>query len=67
MPDKPPLEGLDTTQARARILSRIRAAQGRPAQAKAREEELNYNYMAQKVVGPQPPVGEDLVARFVAV
>lgn len=66
MSDKPPLEGLDTTQARDRILSRIRAAQGRPAQAKAREEELNYNYMAQKVVGPQPPVGEDLVARFVA-
>ncbi len=66
MSDKPPLEGLDTTQARDRILSRIRAAQGRPAQAKAREEELNYNYMAQKVVGPQPSVGEDLVARFVA-
>lgn len=66
MSDKPPLEGLDTAQARARILSRIRAAQGRPAQARAREEELNYNYMAQKVVGPQPSVGEDLVAHFVA-
>lgn len=65
MPDKPPLDSLDTRHARRRILSRIRAAQGRPDQAKDREEELNYNYIAQRPVGPQPDAGTDLVGRFV--
>lgn len=66
MPDKPPLDGLDTQASRQRILSRIRAAQGRPAQAKDREEELNINYVAQKPIGPQPEIGVDLPARFIA-
>ena len=66
MSDKLPLEGLDTQASRKRILSRIRAAQGRPAQAKDREEELNINYVAQKPIGPQPEVGSDLLARFIA-
>ncbi|MEN9759143.1 MAG: hypothetical protein RLZZ281_549, partial [Pseudomonadota bacterium] len=65
MSEKPTIEGLDTAAARERILSRVRAAQGRPEQAKAREEELNYNYVSQKVVGPQPDVGDDLLGRFV--
>lgn len=66
MSDKPPLHGLDTQASRQRILSRIRAAQGRPAQAKDREEELNINYVAQKPIGPQPDIGADLPARFIA-
>jgi L-lactate dehydrogenase complex protein LldG len=66
MSTQPPHDPLDTQDARSRILSRIRAAQGRPDQAKDREEELNYNYMAQKPSGPKPPIGDDLVARFVA-
>ena len=65
MSTQSPQDPLDTQDARARILSRIRAAQGRPDQAKDREEELNYNYVAQKPSGPKPPVGDDLVARFV--
>lgn len=65
MSDKSPLDSLDTQASRKRILSRIRAAQGRPAQAKDREEELNINYVAQKPIGPQPDVGDDLVARFI--
>lgn len=66
MSDKPPLDGLDSQASRQRILSRIRAAQGRPAQAKDREEELNINYMAQKPIGPQPEIGPDLLARLIA-
>lgn len=65
MTPKPPLNGLDTSEARKRILSRIRAAQGRPKQAEDREEELNYNYVAQKPVGPQPNIGPDVMKRFV--
>lgn len=65
MSNKPPLDGLDTADSRKRILSRIRAAQGRAAQAKDREEELNYNYVAQKPSGPQPDIGPDLVQRFI--
>jgi L-lactate dehydrogenase complex protein LldG len=65
MSTQSPQDPLDTQDARTRILSRIRAAQGRPDQAKDREEELNYNYVAQKPSGPKPPVGDDLVARFV--
>ena len=65
MAEKPTIDGLDTSAARARILSRVRAAQGRPEQAKAREEELNFNYVSQKVAGPQPDVGDDLLGRFI--
>lgn len=66
MSTKPPSDALDTQQTRNRILSRIRAAQGRPEQAKAREEELTFNYIAQKPVGPQPEIGPDPLARFIA-
>jgi L-lactate dehydrogenase complex protein LldG len=65
MSDKSPFDNLDTSASRKRILSRIRAAQGRSAEAKDREEELNYNYMAQKPSGPQPDVGTDLLQRFI--
>ncbi len=65
MSSKPPTDILDTQQTRRRILSRIRAAQGRPDQAKAREEELTFNYIAQKPVGPQPELGADALARFI--
>jgi L-lactate dehydrogenase complex protein LldG len=65
MSSKPSSEVLDTSAARARILSRIRAAQGRPEQVKDREEELNLNYLAQKPVGPQPPIDNDPVERFI--
>jgi len=64
MSTKPSSDLLDTSQARAKILARIRSAQGRPDQAKDREEELSLNYIAQKPSGPQPPVGKDLVAQF---
>ena len=66
MAEKPTIDGLDTSAARERILSRVRAAQGRPEQAKAREVELNFNYVSQKVVGPQPDLGDDLLGRFIA-
>ena len=66
MAENPTIDGLDTSAARERILSRVRAAQGRPEQAKAREEELNFNYVSQKVVGPQPDLGDDLLGRFIA-
>lgn len=65
MSSKPPTDILDTQQTRRRILSRIRAAQGRPDQAKAREEELTFNYIAQKPVGPQPELGTDALTRFI--
>lgn len=65
MSNNSPLDGLDTSASRKRILSRIRAAQGRTSHAKDREEELNYNYVAQKPSGPQPDIGPDLVQRFI--
>jgi len=66
MSSKPPLGSLESDASRTRILSRIRSAQGRPEQAKQREEELSYNYIAQKPPGPQPEVDPDLMAQFVA-
>lgn len=56
---------LDTQSTRKRILARIRAAQGRPEQAKDREEEISLNYVAQRPIGPQPAIEGDLVARFI--
>jgi L-lactate dehydrogenase complex protein LldG len=66
MTSKPPIDALDTSQTRAKILARIRSAQGRPEQARVREEELSLNYMAQKPSGPQPPIDTDLLTRFIA-
>jgi L-lactate dehydrogenase complex protein LldG len=66
MSDNSPLDGLDTSAARQRILSRIRSAQGRSAEAREREEEINANYVALKPSGPRPELEADLLARFIA-
>jgi len=66
MSDQTPIDDLDTSASRRRILSRIRAAQGRTDHSREREEDSTRNYVAQKPIGPQPDVGDDLVARFVA-
>jgi L-lactate dehydrogenase complex protein LldG len=55
---------LDTTQARANILARIRAAQGRPAQPSEAERRAVEAYVARHPVAPQPTVGADRVAHF---
>lgn len=66
MSDQTPIDDLDTSASRRRILSRIRAAQGRTDHSREREEDSTRNYVAQKPIGPQPDVGDDLLARFVA-
>jgi L-lactate dehydrogenase complex protein LldG len=55
---------VDTTQARANILARIRAAQGRPAQASEAERRAVDDYVARHPIAPQPTVGEDRVVHF---
>lgn len=65
MSDQTPIDGLDTSESRRRILSRIRAAQGRTNHSREREEDSTRNYVAQRPVGPQPDIGEDHIARFV--
>jgi L-lactate dehydrogenase complex protein LldG len=65
MPDKSTLDALDTREARDRILARIRSAQGRPAAAKDREEELSQSYISLKPPGPQPGIQGSLVEQFV--
>lgn len=66
MSDKSTLDALDTAAAREKILSRIRTAQGRPAAAKDREEELSESYVALKPPGPQPQIQGSAVAQFIA-
>jgi L-lactate dehydrogenase complex protein LldG len=66
MSDKSTLDALDTREARDKILSRIRSAQGRPVTAKDREEELSQSYISLKPPGPQPPIQGSLVEQFVA-
>ncbi len=66
MPDKSTLDALDTAAAREKILSRIRTAQGRPAAAKDREEELSESYVSLKPPGPQPRIQGSLVDQFIA-
>jgi len=56
---------MDTTAARRSILARIRAAQGRGAAPEASEREAVADYLARHPEGPRPPLGDDLVGRFV--
>lgn len=66
MSEKSTLDALDTSAAREKILSRIRAAQGRPSVSKDREEELSESYVALKPSGPQPEIRGSLVEQFLA-
>lgn len=58
---------MDTSAARRKIFARIRAAQGRPAEAEAHEHDEAADYLARHPAGPRPPMPTDpdaLVARF---
>jgi L-lactate dehydrogenase complex protein LldG len=59
-------DALDTTANRARILSRIRSAQGRNAEASNTQRESIADWIAKRSIGPQPTVGADRVAHFEA-
>ncbi len=56
---------MDTTRARQAIFERIRKAQGRPAQVTDEERAAVRDYLAEHPIGPQPAVGNDLVAHFI--
>lgn len=56
---------MDTSAARRNILARIRAAQGRPAELADVEREHAADYVERHPAGPRPPLGNDLVSRFV--
>ena len=62
----PPSDPLDTRASRARILGRIRSAQGRNASPSASEREAVTDWIAKRSVGPQPTVSADRVAHFEA-
>ena len=55
---------MDTSAARAAILSRIRQAQGRPEQVADTEYQQAKQYLAASNPGPRPDLGTDLVGRF---
>lgn len=55
---------MDTSAARAAILSRIRQAQGRPEQVADTEYQQAKQYLAASHPGPRPDLGSDLVGRF---
>ena len=55
---------MDTSAARAAILSRIRQAQGRPEQVADTEYQQAKQYLAASNPGPRPDLGADLVGRF---
>lgn len=55
---------MDTSAARAAILSRIRQAQGRPEQVADTEYQQAKQYLAASHPGPRPDLGLDLVGRF---
>lgn len=55
---------MDTSQARSRILARIRAAQGRGAAVSQEQRDAIGAYIARASRGPLPSVGADLVAHF---
>lgn len=61
-----PTDDIDTSQARARILGRIRAAQGRGGAPSEAERAAVEDHIARHAHGPQPGVGADLVAHFEA-
>ena len=58
---------LDTSKARASILQRIRAQQGRSAATAAREQAEIDAYIAQHPSGPRPVMPSDLKQRFRAM
>ena len=55
---------MDTSVARAAILSRIRQAQGRPEQVADVEYQQANQYIASSNPGPRPDLGPDLLGRF---
>jgi L-lactate dehydrogenase complex protein LldG len=57
---------LDTSASRARILARIRGAQGRSKPASPADLQGIEDWIARREVGPQPTVGADRVAHFEA-
>ncbi|HEX7642170.1 MAG TPA: lactate utilization protein C [Burkholderiaceae bacterium] len=57
---------MDTSHARKAIFDRIRKAQGRPAQVSEDERAAVRDYLERHPVGPQPAVGGDRIARFIA-
>ena len=57
---------MDTSSARRNILSRIRQAQGRSGTPTAAERDAVEAYIARHPIGPQPTVGDDLLAHFEA-
>lgn len=59
-------DALDTTANRARILGRIRSAQGRNAEASTTQREAMADWIAKRSIGPQPTVSADRVAHFEA-
>ncbi len=59
-------DALDTTANRARILGRIRSAQGRNAEASTTQREAIADWIAKRSIGPQPTVGADRVVHFEA-
>jgi len=56
----------DSDRARAAILARIRAAQGRGASSRPSPAEIEAieTYIARHPAGPLPPIEDDVVARF---
>ena len=66
MTDPHPDPELDTTDARRRILARIRSAQGRQGAPSVGERRAVDDWIARHAVGPQPGVGADRVAHFEA-
>jgi L-lactate dehydrogenase complex protein LldG len=57
---------MNTDTARASILAQIRARQGRPDRLRAQEQEDIELEIARHQHGPQPHLGDDLIAAFTA-
>lgn len=55
---------MDTSAARQAIFSRIRKAQGRPAETMQAERDAVRDYISQHSQGPRPALGDNLVERF---
>lgn len=57
---------MDTSQARANILARIRNAQGRSGEDDAARKAAAEDYVARHTLAPKPTLGPDLIAHFEA-
>ena len=57
---------MDTTQARANILARIRKAHGRAESSDGQRRQAVEDYIVRHPLAPRPTVGADLVAHFEA-